>query len=166
MGVSHAAPTHHFGDKTGLLTAIATEGFGLLASALREAWKRTGSFLEVGVAYVEFATTHRGHFEVMFRPDLYRADDPELAAARAASAAVLYGGAEATTSSAARVEAGVAGWSLMHGFVSLWVNDLLPRRLGDDPAHAARRIGRHLFGGAAGSGRGRSDPTRPHQRAR
>ena len=26
-GVSHAAPAHHFGDATGVLTALATEGF-------------------------------------------------------------------------------------------------------------------------------------------
>ncbi|NRB03591.1 MAG: TetR family transcriptional regulator, partial [Rhodobacteraceae bacterium] len=26
-GVSHAAPAHHFGDVTGLLTALAAEGF-------------------------------------------------------------------------------------------------------------------------------------------
>ena len=26
-GVSHSAPAHHFGDKAGVLTAIAIEGF-------------------------------------------------------------------------------------------------------------------------------------------
>src|SRR5215472_16808361 len=33
-GVSHAAPAHHFSDKAGLLTAIATEGFGRLVRYL------------------------------------------------------------------------------------------------------------------------------------
>ena len=33
-GVSHAAPAHHFTDKAGLLTAIATEGFGILVTYL------------------------------------------------------------------------------------------------------------------------------------
>jgi AcrR family transcriptional regulator len=69
-GVSHAAPAHHFGDKAGLLTAVATDGFQLLAATLGEAYQATGSFLEVGVAYVRFAATHRAHFEVMFRPEL------------------------------------------------------------------------------------------------
>ncbi len=32
-GVSHAAPAHHFGDKAGLLTALAAEGFDLLADS-------------------------------------------------------------------------------------------------------------------------------------
>ncbi|HEV7962299.1 MAG TPA: helix-turn-helix domain-containing protein, partial [Actinoplanes sp.] len=70
-GVSHAAPTHHFGDKAGLLTALATEGYGLLVAELAEEWAATHSFLEQGVAYVRFAIRHRAHFEVMFRPDLY-----------------------------------------------------------------------------------------------
>jgi AcrR family transcriptional regulator len=36
-GVSHAAPAHHFGDKAGLLTAIAGEGYELLTDALQRA---------------------------------------------------------------------------------------------------------------------------------
>jgi AcrR family transcriptional regulator len=75
--VSHAAPAHHFGDKAGLLTAVAADGFRRLAATLRETYEATGSFLELGVAYVRFAVTHRAHFEVMFRPEPYRSDDPE-----------------------------------------------------------------------------------------
>src|SRR5213080_824442 len=33
-GVSHAAPAHHFGDKAGLLTSIAAEGYRRLAGSL------------------------------------------------------------------------------------------------------------------------------------
>lgn len=36
-GVSHAAPAHHFKDRTGLLTAVAAEGYALFADALAEA---------------------------------------------------------------------------------------------------------------------------------
>ena len=89
-GVSHAAPAHHFGDKAGLLTAVAADGFRRLAATLGEAYEASGSFLEVGVAYVRFAVTHRAHFEVMFRPELYRHDDPELVRARDAARALLY----------------------------------------------------------------------------
>jgi AcrR family transcriptional regulator len=32
-GVSHAAPAHHFGDKAGLLTALAAEGFDRFTAA-------------------------------------------------------------------------------------------------------------------------------------
>src|SRR5918994_1639788 len=44
-GVSHAAPAHHFGDKAGLLTALAAEGYELLGEALETA-VRTGDFAE------------------------------------------------------------------------------------------------------------------------
>ena len=57
--VSHAAPAHHFGDKAGLLTAVAVEGFTLLARTLRETGERTASFLEIGVAYVGFLNDGR-----------------------------------------------------------------------------------------------------------
>jgi hypothetical protein len=71
--------------KAGLLTAVAVEGFEMLSAALSDAYERTGSFLEVGVAYVRFAADHRGHFEVMFRPELYEAADPAVRGAKRAS---------------------------------------------------------------------------------
>lgn len=46
-------------------------------------------FLTGGAAYVQFALSHPGYFEVMYRPRLYRVDDPELVAARSAAFAVL-----------------------------------------------------------------------------
>src|SRR4051812_1871971 len=63
-GVSHAAPAHHFGDKAGVLTAIATEGYGVLAESLRQANEDGGALVDGGSAYVRFAVTHRAHFEV------------------------------------------------------------------------------------------------------
>src|SRR6478735_8486990 len=53
-GVSHAAPAHHFKDRTGLLTAIAAEGHALLSDELAEA----PDLRERGVRYVRFATGH------------------------------------------------------------------------------------------------------------
>src|SRR3954454_18333515 len=88
-GVSHAAPTHHFGDKAGLLTALAVEGFDQLAKALATSRLASNSFLELGVTYVRFALTRRPLFEVMFRTDLYHAEDPEVLAARPRAADAL-----------------------------------------------------------------------------
>jgi AcrR family transcriptional regulator len=147
-GVSHAAPAHHFRDKAGLLTAIATEGFLLLADRLTDAMERTGDFLEVGVAYVDFAVAHRAHFEVMFRPDLYDADADDVRAARAQSSAALYGGVRAVPRSADGPDtttAGLAAWSIVHGFASLWIAGALPPVLGPDAALAARRVAGVLF---------------------
>jgi AcrR family transcriptional regulator len=147
-GVSHAAPAHHFGDKAGLLTAVATDGFRQLAATLGQTYQATGSFLELGVAYVDFAVTHRAHFEVMFRPELYRTDDPELVQAREQARALLYPpAAEAANSPDGRDElrAGVAAWSLVHGLATLWLNQNLPPQLGDDPKEITREVARYLF---------------------
>ncbi len=153
LGVSHAAPTHHFGDKAGLLTAVAAEGFRLLADELRRTYERTGDFREIGVAYVRFAVRHRPYFEVMFRPELYRDDDPELAQARKESASMLYGPvAEQPSAAEGRqvVEAGVAAWSLVHGLATLFLNGNLPAKLGKDPERIARTVAGYLFGPSAG----------------
>jgi AcrR family transcriptional regulator len=147
-GVSHAAPAHHFGDKAGLLTAVAADGFERLAVTLRETYQTTGSFLEVGVAYVRFAVNHRAHFEVMFRPELYRTDDPDLVRAREQARSLLYppaGEAANSPDGGGDARAGVAAWSLVHGLATLWLNQNLPPQLGDDPEQIAREVARYLF---------------------
>jgi AcrR family transcriptional regulator len=140
-GVTHAAVTYHFGDKAGLLAAVAAEGYRLLADDLERARREPGGFLEVGVAYVRFAVNHRAHFEVMYRPELYDPADPDVTQARSAAAVILYGSAEATDE---QIEAGVAAWSLVHGVATLLLNGNLPARLGNDPEEIARRVARHL----------------------
>jgi AcrR family transcriptional regulator len=145
--VSHAAPAHHFGDKAGLLTALAVEGFTGLASILREAGERTGSFLEIGVAYVGFAVEHPAHFAVMFRPDLYHPDDPAVRDARAAARASLHGGLAllGTGRAGDPAVAALAAWSMMHGLATLWSSGSLPDPPSDDPRELARAIGLVLF---------------------
>ncbi|HEV2812819.1 MAG TPA: TetR/AcrR family transcriptional regulator [Solirubrobacteraceae bacterium] len=130
-GVSHAAPAHHFGDKAGVLTAIAAEGYDLLAAATADALTNGERFLDGGLAYIRFALTHRAHFEVMFRPDLHRTDDPALAAARAAAGAVLFDGVRRQLGERAREEDVIGGvvaiWSFCHGFATLWLSGNLDR---------------------------------------
>lgn len=143
-GVSHAAPAHHFGDKRGLLTAIAAEGWELLGVALHRA-QSTGGFLELGLAYLSFAIDHPAHFDVMFAPELYDATDPEVDAARAETTRALYGtaGDEFPDADARRV--GIAGWAFVHGFAELWRSHSFGDRLGDDPIAAAGDVARVLF---------------------
>jgi AcrR family transcriptional regulator len=140
-GVSHAAAAYHFGDKAGLLTAVAAQGYRMLAEELQHARDARRSFLEVGVAYVRFAVSHRAHFEVMYRPELYRPDDAEVREARAATAVLLYG---TSSPDAARLAAGAAAWSLVHGLATLWLNGNLPEQLGNDPEEITRLIAPHL----------------------
>ncbi|WP_420883975.1 TetR/AcrR family transcriptional regulator [Micromonospora sp. CPCC 205547] len=152
-GVSHAAPAHHFGDKAGLLTALAVEGYDRLAATLVAAGD---DLLEVGVAYVRFAVDHRAHFEVMFRPDLYRRDDPEVAAARGRAGAALRAGVVSVRRGRAPADpapsAGdeldrdaLAAWSIVHGFATLWLAGALPGGTDRDPEAAARAVIRRLF---------------------
>lgn len=144
-GVSHAAPAHHFRDKAGLLTALAAEGFDLLADELA---RSGGDLLEVGVGYIRFAVEHRAHFEVMFRPELYHGDDPALVAARQRAGERLRGGVAALPGvrTGADAEADqLAAWSIVHGFAALWLGGALPPGAGDDPEAAGRAVIRRLF---------------------
>ncbi len=150
VGVSHAAPTHHFKDKTGLLTAIAAEGYRRLGESLRGAYGSTGSFLEVGVAYVRFALAERPYFEVMFWPDLYRRDDPEVVAALGTVDDTVFGAIRTMLGPGQedRVQtAGVAAWSLVHGLAMLTINGNLPPELVADPEGLTRTIGAAAFRG-------------------
>lgn len=140
-GVTHPAALYHFGDKAGLLTAVAVQGYRLLAEELRQAYQATGSFLEVGVAYVRFAVSHRAHFEVMYRPELYDPANEEVLQARSAAAVALYG---TGTPDLEQLREGVAAWALVHGIATLWINGNLPGQLGQDPERIARMVARHL----------------------
>jgi AcrR family transcriptional regulator len=122
LGVSHTAPRHHFGDRQGVLTAVAAEGFTRLAESLEDVRRAGGSFLDQGVAYVTFAVEHPAHFEVMFTPALVDETDELLAAARAATFAELRAGVDSMSGSSGAEDAGaavVAAWALVHGIATL-----------------------------------------------
>ena len=144
-GVSHAAPAHHFGDKAGVLTAIAAEGYALLAEAMREARADSrGDLIEVGISYIRFALEHRAHFEVMFRPELYRAEDATVLGARQAAAEVLFGVVRQILGDASEenVWGGVVvAWSFTHGFATLSLNTNFTPARGDDVEAAVRLAG-------------------------
>ncbi|WP_406476934.1 TetR/AcrR family transcriptional regulator [Streptomyces sp. NBC_01615] len=144
-GVSHAAPAHHFKDRTGLLTVIAAEGYELLAAALAGA----DDLRDAGVRYVRFAREHPAHFQVMFSPELLRENDVELATAR-----TLAGERLRTAVSALPAEgrgpdtrlAGVAAWSLAHGFATLLLSHNLDGQVGDeDPDEVFHALTGMLF---------------------
>jgi AcrR family transcriptional regulator len=140
-GVSHAAPAHHFTNRTGLLTALATEGFALLADALAVA---DNDLAEMGVAYVRFALDHPAHFRVMFDSGLLDNDDPDLTAARAATRTQLHAGVAALPG--ADPLASVATWSLAHGFATLLLDGNLAGD--DDAAGTFRQLAAMIFAGS------------------
>jgi len=139
LGVSHAAPANHFPDKAALFTAIAVEGFELLAAAIGDAVRRAGPdasaaqrFGAAGRAYAGFALAHPAHFAVMWQRDLLHGDDPTLAAAGDATFALLLGGvrevqAEGGAPGAAPETVAYLAWSTVHGLAALWLGGPLQR---------------------------------------
>ncbi|GLY26833.1 TetR/AcrR family transcriptional regulator [Kineosporia sp. NBRC 101731] len=141
-GVSHAAPGHHFGDRTGLLTAVAAQGFELLADSLEQA----DDFSGMGLRYVRFALAHPGHFAVMFRTDTVNAEDEAFQEASGRAYDVLRGGAaEALSPADDRVPA-LAAWSLVHGLATLLLSGVMSLDPGQSEDDLARLVTQWLTG--------------------
>lgn len=142
-GVSHAAPAHHFTDRRGLFTALAAEGWRLLAAELADA---RPEFIDAALAYVRFALGHPGHYAVMFDRSLVNPEDPELIAAVGAAGTELAQGVGTLGDTRAIGDpqaAALAAWSLVHGFSLLWLNKAIDT--GDDPIALVHRVAGMLF---------------------
>jgi AcrR family transcriptional regulator len=144
-GVSHAAPAHHFTDRRGLFTALAAEGWRLLAEALAGA---RPDFIDAALAYVRFALDHPGHYAVMFDRSLINPDDPDLTAAVGAAGAELAQGVGTLGDTRTQGDfdaAALAAWSLVHGFSLLWLNKAIDNDT--DPIALVHRVAGMLFKG-------------------
>ena len=88
-GVSHAAPTHHFGDLTGLLSELAAIGFRRFNEAMVAARNSETHPLMKGMvhakAYVAYAQARPGMFSLMFRTERLDMTRPSLHEAATAS---------------------------------------------------------------------------------
>jgi AcrR family transcriptional regulator len=136
-GVSHAAPTHHFGDLTGVVSELAAIGFRQFNEAMALADCGGASLLEKALTraktYVAYAQAHPGMYGLMFRTERLDMTRPSLHAAASASFAGLAGviGAsrhEQISEQALSLEQGAAiarAWSLVHGFTMLLLDDRL-----------------------------------------
>ena len=154
--VSHSAPAHHFGNKAGLLTAFAAEGFARMAETCGAEVKKspqTGpDILEaIGRGYVRFAIENPEHFGVMFREELLDTSSPEFASAadraydllsqtlqRCVAEGYLRGAdLEAVTASA---------WALAHGLATLWIGGRLRSRSNEKDGVRVAGRALHAFG--------------------
>ena len=138
-GVSHAAPTHHFGDLTGLVSELAAIGFRQFNVAMVAAGAAAASPVEKAMAraraYVAYAQAHPGMYGLMFRAERLDMTRPSLCEAAHASFAGLAGAIGAsrqeqiseTALSLDQAAAIARAWSLVHGFTML----LLDGRLSD-----------------------------------
>ena len=141
-GVSHAAPTHHFGDLTGLLSELAAIGFRRFNEAMVAAGNTEAHPLMKALArakaYVAYAQASPGMYSLMFRNERIDMTRPSLHEAATASfeglaSAIGAGRNEKLTGEALEAlsleqAAAIArAWSLVHGFTTL----LLDGRLQD-----------------------------------
>ena len=141
-GVSHAAPTHHFGDLSGLLSELAAIGFRMFNAAMVDAGNSETlplmKALARAKAYVAYAQARPGMYALMFRNERLDMTRPSLHEAATASfeglASAVGAGRQQNLSggvpealSLEQAAAIARAWSLVHGFTML----LLDGRLKD-----------------------------------
>ncbi|WP_370323804.1 TetR/AcrR family transcriptional regulator [Euzebya sp.] len=161
-GVSHAAPAYHFGDKAGVLTALATEGFRRLTAAMRDAIADSDAptpareVQAAGMGYLRFALDNPALFDVMWRPSSLHRDDPDLRARGDDAYAILV---DAIAAAQARGWGdgrdadllAVLMWSWIHGMATLLRDGPLAEQgdaqTADTPSaeELARAVGRILI---------------------
>jgi AcrR family transcriptional regulator len=154
VGVSHAAPAHHFPDKRALLAAMAASGFTTLAGEMDAAVARAGRdpvrrLTASGVAYVRFALARPRLFRLMFGSDFHARDgSAELAAASDRAFAVLLGATQAVLAAQGNdnpdhhILVVTASWASVHGLATLAIDGRLRFAAGRFPSTdtLARRV--------------------------
>lgn len=155
IGVSQTAPLHYFGDKAGLLAAIAAEGFRRLLALRIERLKGCSDsgqrLLTAMVVYVEFAVEHPGLFHLMFGPEIPSKDKyPELEEAATRSYRLLEDCLadylEAIGQPAeSRRDATLAAWTACHGLATILVDQQnspwrTVRLIRREPARIAHKV--------------------------
>jgi AcrR family transcriptional regulator len=122
-GVSHAAPTHHFGDLTGLLSELAAIGF-----------QRFGAAMQAAVAAAPPAEKGLASARAYVA---YAQDNPAAGASFEGLARAVGAGREGQATGALSLEdAGriVHAWSLVHGYTMLLLDGRLTDMLRRAPA--------------------------------
>jgi AcrR family transcriptional regulator len=145
-GVSHAAPAHHFGDITGLLSELAAMGFEAFSAqmdgaATCEAGRAGEAAQQKASAYVAFARDNPCLFQLMFRAERLDRTRPALQAASQkafAKLALIVGERRGEAIDLDHLTlaqaAGIARlWSLVHGFAMLRLDGRLQHVLDAAP---------------------------------
>lgn len=151
-GVSHQAPYHHFGDRSGIFAAISEEGFRFLTEAMLAASGSPGPKPRLAFeAYLRTALGHPGHFRVMFHSGLngvitheathLAADSAYDALMRMVEAIVGEHRGDSKERPDERVMAQWASllWSTAHGFATLLLDGPLLAKL-----PAGLEVDRHI----------------------
>jgi AcrR family transcriptional regulator len=135
-GVSHAAPTHHFGDLARLLSELAAIGFRRFTEALVEA-SANKPFPEASraraKAYIGFAQASPAMFKLMFRRERLDMGCPVLNEAQSCAFVLMATAVGERRNEQVEKEhltlpqaADIARvWSLVHGFATLAIDGRL-----------------------------------------
>lgn len=125
VGVSHAAPAHHFTTLSDFRTAIVAEGFRKFAAsmemdiALAPDTPRD-NILAASKGYIRFVQENSSVFQLMFGGTEISSENEELAqAAHAAYAVLARISAPVKLGSDGQQNAEAFVWSLVHGYASL-----------------------------------------------
>lgn len=171
-GVSHAAPAHHFGNRQGLITALAIAAFRRFTQALVDAQEAAGSdsrdrLNAAGRAYVRFALDNPGLFKLMFGgadldnavPDVKDAQIAAYAELGAIARPFLPAPPDPDLDHGMRVSI----WSTVHGYAHLALAGRLDMLgIAEDPFRyipdLSRLVGEPAHSAASDAGRGTGSP--------
>lgn len=134
LGVSHAAPGHHFADRHELLAELAADGYAAIADAMTEAMEGAEPeewLARTGHAYVRFGIAHPELYRMMFASQLMTEECPERLFIESSRAYMLLLRAshrrdllvDPTTRPMETPE--LAAWSIVHGAVMLYLDGQL-----------------------------------------
>ncbi len=139
-GVSHAAPGYVFGDRAGLLTAMAERGFELLRDHLAASGSQAegdDAVIAVGAAYLEFARQQPALYQLLFDAEELRRNDPGLGMAGGqAFGALISRLPPEVAATGPRGPGPLLAWTVVHGLAGLERSGALGTQLADDRARA------------------------------
>lgn len=147
VGVTAAAPYHHFADKEAITAALATEGFAMLtermlAGTSANAGSPLGKLRSLSRAYLEFAELHPQHYRLMFGAAAAASGSncdplPEASASYGLLHEVLREAQEEGLIGRQDVALqAMLAWALMHGLAMMWIDGTM-HHLGADSPQAA-----------------------------
>ncbi len=132
VGVSHAAPAHHFSGLSGLITGIIAKGFTQFADTMEEDRKAApptplGQVTGICTGYMRFSKEHPALFALMFNTSgEIDKTDPEFAATSARAYGLLHDACAPYLPVTEHPNATeVLVWSLVHGLATLQLGESL-----------------------------------------
>ncbi|MEV7140481.1 TetR/AcrR family transcriptional regulator [Streptomyces tauricus] len=123
-GVSHGAPRRYFPTHLELLSAIAREGFAELGAAavaeLRGDQKPRAQLAALARIYVDYALSHQGMYELMFRHDLLESNRLGLRETSLPLFETMVSLVGRARPDVRAPEVAGALWANLHGVAQLW----------------------------------------------